>query len=144
MDILLLHGWNQALVTSAKWYKPLISLLEKKGHRVFAPDLPGFGLENPPDRPYSLIDYANWVKRFVQKNKLHNPLIIGHSFGGRVSITFSEKYPHITDRIVLTGVPGHPPVANGKVAFFKTVAKVGGQLFSLPIVSLASEIVRKP
>ncbi|MGH7245853.1 MAG: alpha/beta fold hydrolase, partial [Candidatus Levyibacteriota bacterium] len=37
--IVILHGWGK----TGKDYSGIQSIFEKKGYKVFAPDLPGFG-----------------------------------------------------------------------------------------------------
>ena len=44
--VLLLHGFP----TSSHMYRTLIPALAADGHRVVAPDLPGFGFSDSPDR----------------------------------------------------------------------------------------------
>lgn len=143
MDILILHGWKASISSSEAWYSPLITHLKKKKHVVYAPDLPGFGSCQRPERPFSVSDYAEWVSRYIQKNKLKKPLVIGHSFGGRVAIKLFAQHPNQVNTLVLTGVPGYPPASNKKIATLKIIAKLGGSVFTLPLLTILSSPARK-
>lgn len=127
-DIIILHGWN----LSGERFSPLSSLLEKKGYRVFAPDFPGFGKAPPPDKPWHVQDYAKFLAGYIQKKGIKNPILIGHSFGGRVALKFVEANPSGAKKIVLTGTPGFSPIPSKKLMVFLVISKIGGLLFSLP------------
>lgn len=89
MNILVLHGWGGS---SKSWLK-VKELLEQKGSKVFVPDLPGFGEEPEPPKPWSGIDYLDWVKKYSEKEGLSQFFLLGHSFGGGLSISFASLYP---------------------------------------------------
>ena len=117
-QILLLHGWG----LRAQVYKGLVNLLKEKGHSVYSLDLPGFGSEPLVHNNMVLDDYIVFVRRFVEKRKLVKPIIVGHSFGGRVAIKYTWKYPDEVSKLILTGVPiiRHTSLTK-KIAFFAAV-----------------------
>ncbi|HEY8507238.1 MAG TPA: alpha/beta fold hydrolase [Steroidobacteraceae bacterium] len=88
---LLVHGaWHGAW----SWYK-IIPRLERAGHRVIAPDLPGLGRDTTPLREISL---ASWVDFLcAQLDREREPVIlVGHS---RAGIVISQTAEHRPDRI---------------------------------------------
>jgi len=86
--ILILRGWG----SDYKNWQEEIEFLENQGYRIYSPDLPGFG-ENPsPSKPWSIDEYANWVKEFCEKQNLSRFFLLGHSFGGAVAIKFLLKH----------------------------------------------------
>ena len=97
-DVILLHGWGQNI----QMMEPLGNYL-RANHRVTILDLPGFGLSEEPDFPYTVPDYAELLHELVQELKIKNPILIGHSFGGRVSIVYASKYD--VNKVVLFGSP---------------------------------------
>lgn len=139
IPILILHGWN---LSEAK-FKPLQNEFIKRGFEVLCPDLPGFGKNKPPEKSLVLADYGNFVKKFLIKNKLNKIILIGHSFGGRISIKFVAENPKLFQSLILTGAPGITPVPKSKVIFFIFLAKVGRKLFSLPFFSLFQSKARQ-
>ncbi len=138
-DIIILHGWN----LSGSRFSPLSGVLRKMGHRVFTPDMPGFGSEPPPSRPWHVVDYAEFLKSYMEKNKIRTPILIGHSFGGRVALKFSQVYPQEVQSIILTGTPGFSPIPSKKLLFFLIISKIGGVLFALPVINLLADRARR-
>ena len=137
--ILILHGWG----LSGERYASLQKLLQKQGYLVYAPDFPGFGKSETPQKPFNLEDYAQFLFTYIEKNKIHHPIVIGHSFGGRVALYFTEKYPHIIQALVLTGTPGFTPIPKKRLALFILIAKIGGIFFSIPPLSLFHDFIQR-
>lgn len=92
--ILLLHGWGQSHAFWTSAHKEF-----SKGYRVYILDLPGFGLSQEPPNIWLIKDYANFIHAFVTEVKINNPIIIGHSFGGRIATIYATKYP--TEKLIL-------------------------------------------
>lgn len=138
-DIIILHGWN----LSGSRFAPLAGVLRNIGYRVFTPDLPGFGNEKAPGRPWHVVDYAEFLKVYMTKNRIHSPILLGHSFGGRVALKFSHVYPKDVHSLILTGTPGFSPIPTKKLVFFLLISKVGGMLFALPVLSLLADRARR-
>lgn len=139
IPILILHGWN----LSAAKFTPLVQELSKRGFKVYCPDLPGFGGSKFPDHPLHLVDYVNFVEKFIGKNKLGKIIMIGHSFGGRISIKLAAKNPKYIHSLVLTGAPGIVPVPKAKIILFLYLSKIGKILFSLPVLSFLRDKARR-
>lgn len=123
-EIVILHGWG----LSSDKYQALKKLLEEKGHKVFDPDLPGFGTEHLVNNNMNLNDYVVFLRKFIEKNKMTKPILIGHSFGGRVAVKYAWRYKNDVSSLILTGVPiiRHTSIIK-KVAYI--VAVVGGKIF---------------
>lgn len=137
--VVILHGWN----LSGSAFAKTTSAFQKKGYIVFAPDLPGFGTTPPPDRPYDVSDYAEYIYHYLQGKRIRRCFLVGHSFGGRISLILAAQHPEIIAGIILTGTPGFSPVPKGKVLFFVTLAKIGKILFSIPPFTIFENIARK-
>ena len=94
MNVLLLH----AGIGDRRMWTPQVEALEAAGHRVDAPDLPGFGeaeLEPPT------VDYAGFAAA-----RLDEPAaVVGCSFGGRVALELAALRPGLVRRLVLVA-PG--------------------------------------
>lgn len=138
-DLIILHGWN---LNGAK-FAGLADVFRRQGYRVFTPDFPGFGLQPPPSRPWHVVDYAEFLRQYIQKNQMKDPIIIGHSFGGRVTLKYVQLYPKSARAIVLSGTPGFSPIPKKKMFLFLVIAKIGGMLFSIPPLSLFSGWARR-
>ena len=138
-DIVILHGWN----LSGSRFAPLADVFVSHGYRVFTPDFPGFGLEKPPSRPWHVVDYAELLSEYFKRERITRPVIIGHSFGGRVALKYLELYPEGGSALVLSGTPGFSPVPKKKLLFFLLISKVGSIVFSIPPLSLFKDWARR-
>jgi len=137
--LIILHGWN----LSGKRFDPLAREFKKMGYRVFAPDFPGFGEEPMPTIPWHVADYAQFLHSYIEKRKIQNPILVGHSFGGRVALKYAELYPKEVSKIVLTGTPGFSPIPSRKLRFFLVISKIGGFVFALPGLNAVADKARK-
>jgi pimeloyl-ACP methyl ester carboxylesterase len=97
--LILLHGWGCHSGT----FKDLQSALSEK-YRVIAVDFPGFGRSEEPEEIWGCREYAQWTQRFLQKLNIPSPLMLGHSFGGRVALVLNSLLP--VSGLVLTGSAG--------------------------------------
>ena len=94
--ILILHGWGASIDT----VRPIINILNNR-YKVYALDLPGFGSSSEPKEAIDSFQYAEIVREFLKEMNIEKATFIGHSFGGKLSIILSSKYPDIFDKIVL-------------------------------------------
>ena len=95
-EIVFLHGFGG----SHHCFKALASHLDSN-FKSYLLDLPGFG-ESKLERAFNLNDYAKSINDFIVNMKIDNPLIIGHSFGGRIALKMAELYHY---KIILISTP---------------------------------------
>lgn len=138
-DIVIVHGWN----LSGSRFESLASRFRLSGYRVFTPDMPGFGKEPAPDKPWHVVDYAEFLRGYIKKQRIKNPVFVGHSFGGRVAIKYAQLYPKDVRALVLSGTPGFSPVPKKKLFVFLLIAKIGGLLFAVPPLNLFADWARR-
>ena len=114
--IILLHGWGSNSDTFLDFIKII-----KSSYTVFAIDLPGFGQSEEPLNPYNLDDYVKLIEQFVFDKQLLNPILIGHSFGGRIAIKYASKNP--VKKLILIDSAGLKPrfhfIVKGKIILYK-------------------------
>ena len=97
-DIILLHGWGQNI----EMMKPLGDYFCDR-FRITILDLPGFGESDEPKKTWTIDDYELMLEDFIKELKIKKPIVIGHSFGGRLSIRYSARNP--IEKLVLFGSP---------------------------------------
>lgn len=97
-DILLLHGWGQNI----EMMKPIGDNLCDK-FKITILDFPGFGESSEPPMAWTIDDYSNMLEVFVKQVGIKKPIIMGHSFGGRVAIRYSAN--NAIEKLVLFGSP---------------------------------------
>ena len=97
-NVVLLHGWGQNI----QMMNPIGKKLENVA-TITVIDLPGHGESSEPKEELTIYDYCEIVKELLDKLKIKNPILIGHSFGGRISIIYASKYD--TEKLILLGAP---------------------------------------
>lgn len=137
--IVILHGWG----LSACIFAPLTDAFIRKGYKVLTPDLPGFGKSALPEKPLTLNDYAQFLRDYLKTRTSSKVILIGHSFGGRVSLRYQKKYPQDVAALILTGTPGFTPIPKRKLLLFIALAKLGKFLFTLPPLNYVKDPVRR-
>jgi pimeloyl-ACP methyl ester carboxylesterase len=104
MPAVLLHGWG----LGHRPYRAAIAHLVELGCEVWAPALPGFGRTTGlPAGEASIDAYADWVADFLDAVGVDEPvLLLGHSFGGGVSIATAHRHPEKVSALVLVNSIG--------------------------------------
>ena len=120
-NIVLLHGWGQNI----EMMNPIGTKLEKDA-TITVIDLPGHGKSEEPKEAITIYDYCDVVKELLDKLKIKKPILIGHSFGGRISIIYASLYD--TEKLILLGAPciRKNTKVSLKVKMLKTLKKVPG------------------
>ncbi|HEY1030818.1 MAG TPA: alpha/beta hydrolase [Flavipsychrobacter sp.] len=99
--ILFVHG----LATYARSWKKQIESLKDK-YRCIAIDLPGNGKSDRGDYPYSMNFFAGCVYDFIQKLRLTNVVLAGHSMGGQVVMNLLINLPSAAEKLILFAPAG--------------------------------------
>lgn len=97
-DIVLLHGWGQNI----EMMRPIGDNFQDR-FRITILDFPGFGGSEEPKEAWTIEDYELMLEEFLKKVNVKKPIVIGHSFGGRVAIRYSARNP--ISKLVLFGSP---------------------------------------
>lgn len=103
-NIIILPGWGDNRST----FKHIISFLEKY-FTIYIIDYPGFGKSTFPNRDLTMDDYTNLIVNFMNVKDIKNPIIIAHSFGGRIAISLSGKKKIKLNKIILIDSAGIKP-----------------------------------
>ena len=95
--VVLLHGWGQNI----EMMRPVGDRLE--GNHIIIVDLPGYGLSSEPDYVWTVYDYVECIKELLDCLNINRPILIGHSFGGKISLVYASKYD--VEKLILFGSP---------------------------------------
>jgi Predicted hydrolases or acyltransferases (alpha/beta hydrolase superfamily) len=119
--IVFLHGWGQNIEMMK-----IISEYYKKDYRLILIDLPGFGETKKPESAWLITDYRELVYELLQKLKVDKPIMIGHSFGGKITLSYASKYE--CEKIILLASPFRKGIKklSLKVKMLKSLKKVPG------------------
>lgn len=106
--LLLLHGWGPSSVTLDKHLLPLARQLQGQ-YEVTMLEFPGHGTSGTPRDEFGVTEYAEWTLKAMDQLALKNPVIVAHSFGGRVALYLAAHHPDRVSALVLTGCAGLRP-----------------------------------
>lgn len=118
-NVVLLHGWGQNI----DMMKPIGNNISDK-YNVTIIDLPGFGKSSEPTYIWKIDDYVECINKLLKELKIKKPIMIGHSFGGKITLLYASIYE--TEKIVLFGSPYTKEVQklSTKTKILKTLKKV--------------------
>lgn len=144
--LVCIHGWGG----SKESFNDLREALKGVDLQILTPDLPGFGSEPDPSRPWTNDDYADWVTEWIEHAQpatsnqrpatIH---LLGHSHGGRIAIKLAwRRSNHSNNSLPTThyslsrlylcaaaGIP-HPPTLKETLGLI--AAKAGKAFLSIP------------
>ena len=117
--VILLHGWLANLETM----RPIANNL-CQNFKVYLVDIVGFGKSDLPEHPLTTDDFGNFLKDFIETLEIKNPILIGHSNGGRMIINAVGRGLVSPKKVVLIDSAGIKPKRSFeyylKVGFYKT------------------------
>jgi pimeloyl-ACP methyl ester carboxylesterase len=99
--LIMMHGWGQNL----RALQPMAELLADKA-QIHVLDLPGFGKTPPPPEDWNTTQYADRVLAYLDEQGVERTDLLGHSFGGRVSMRLAHKYPDRVRSIIMINSGG--------------------------------------
>lgn len=92
--LVLLHGWGQNIEMMQMLGEPF-----KNDYRIVIVDLPGFGKSEEPNEVIGIDGYTKIIEKLLGELNIKNPILIGHSFGGRVSVMFASR--NAVEKVIL-------------------------------------------
>ena len=128
-DILFLHGWGASLESFNRMIAPL-----SKHFRCIALDAPGCGKSELPKEALTPDDYCKITKEFMDKIGLKDPIMIGHSNGGRTVLNMCADGYVNPKKIVLFGAAGIKSKKTFKQKVRQTTYKTCRRILTLPII----------
>lgn len=135
--VVYLHGWG----CDGSVFLTIATQLPNYGNYLV--DFAGFGkCDPPPESGWTVEEYAEQLKQFLQQQNLRSVTIVGHSFGCRVALVLAVKYPELVERMLLVAPAGlrrFSPKRWFRVAYYKTSKFFSKLVGKQPKTKYASE-----
>lgn len=128
--LLLLHGWGPNSVTLNKHLLPLANRL-KNQFAITMVEFPGHGESGLPGEKDGVKEYAEYTLSIMDQLGLEQPVIIAHSFGGRVALYLAAHEPDRVSALILTGCAGLRPKTTLRSFMRKHTFRLGRLCVSL-------------
>src|SRR5215471_17483123 len=102
--VVFIHGWTCDLT----FWRGQAPLYEKR--RALLIDLPGHGQSEAPKVEYTMERFARAIDAVMRDAGVSKRVIVGHSMGGPVALTFLRLFPAKTSGLVLVDafIPAPP------------------------------------
>lgn len=127
VPVVVMHGWGCNAKTMAI---PAAAALTD-GTTVYNLDLPGFGDSAEPPAFWGVEEYTALVEKFCRRQGIVSPVLIGHSFGGRLAILMASRTP--VSKVILLDAAGIKPRRSLKYYIKVYSFKLGRRL--LPLIA---------
>lgn len=96
--IIILHGF---LGSSDNWLTQGKMLADS--FHVYMVDLRNHG-QSPHSDDFSYADMADDLHEFFVTNSIENPVVIGHSMGGKVAMRFATTHPQLISKLIIVDI----------------------------------------
>lgn len=103
-SIVILPGWGNTRNT----FNFMINFLQNF-FTVYIVDYPGFGNSPTPPHDLTIYEYATLIQEWMLSLKLNDPILIGHSFGGRIITILTGYYQYKYNDIIMINAAGIKP-----------------------------------
>ncbi|WP_394173548.1 alpha/beta hydrolase [Guptibacillus hwajinpoensis] len=100
-------------------------------------DLPGMGRGSGFEERVSSLDMADWIKNYLDAREIKQAVVVGHSLGGAMALSFAVHYPERVDKLVLLD-QGHKPFPRVPVSEFGPFA------IAFPLMNVMVRTIGKP
>ena len=97
--LIILHG----LFGQSDNWNTLAKNFGEKGFHVFTLDQRNHGL-SPHSDEWNYEVMATDLKEFIDDHQLHNPILLGHSMGGKTVLFFELKFSGIAQKLIIVDI----------------------------------------
>ena len=124
--IVFLHGWG----TSGECFKSIVDNLNTD-NQILILDFFGFGKSDEPYDYFDTYEYSYSIFLLLKKLNIDEIVLIGHSFGGRISIILSSIFGLKIKGLILTssaGINRFSLIKWVKIKWYKILKKLSSKI----------------
>lgn len=128
-QVFIIHGWTYSL---DKW-TDISGQLKAGGIDPILLKVPG--LTEPSGKVWDIDGYIDWLD--TQLKGAENPILIGHSNGGRIALSYIQKHPGRIKQLVLidsAGLPHDEFIPRARLRTLRFISRAGKLFGRVPIV----------
>jgi len=98
LPLIILHG---LFGSSDNW----ASVAKRIGeyYKVYTVDQRNHG-QSPKSEEFTYTAMAEDLKTFIEENDIKDPVVLGHSMGGKTAMTFALKYPELLRKLIVVDI----------------------------------------
>ncbi len=98
LPLIILHG---LFGSSDNW----ASVAKRIGeyYKVYTVDQRNHG-QSPKSEEFTYAAMAEDLKTFIEENDIKDPVVLGHSMGGKTAMTFALKYPELLRKLIVVDI----------------------------------------
>jgi 2-hydroxy-6-oxonona-2,4-dienedioate hydrolase len=131
LAVVLVHG----VIVSSRYLMPLGDELAAD-FPVVVPDLPGYGLSDPPPSPPTVAELADAVVASARAAGHRRLALVGNSFGAQIAVEAALRHPDLIERLVLIDLTTDPTARSLPRQFLRWArCGVDEHLSILPVLS---------
>ena len=101
IPLLLLHQDPQ----SSLQYEYTFPRFVGANMQVIAPDVPGYGMSDGPETPFTISEYATVFRQLLDHLGIDKAVVVGHHTGASMACQLTYEYPDRVSRLVMHGLP---------------------------------------
>lgn len=139
IPVVLLHGYP---FDHTIW-KEVSRELSNQAH-VILPDLRGHGRSPKPAQGYTIADMASDVKSLLDEIQVSSAVLIGHSMGGYVALSFAHQYPEKLLGLGLVASHGYADSIEKKQSRIKTIDSIRNLGTAAALALMPDSLTRSP
>ena len=96
--LILLHGNGE----NSSYFEGQIDVFARRYH-VYAVDTRGHGKTPRGKEPFTIRQFADDLRGFMDEHQIEKAHVLGFSDGGNIAMIFAMRYPERVDRLILNG-----------------------------------------
>ena len=77
--------------------------LAEQGYKVYIPDQRNHG-QSPHSSVFNYLAMTDDLSEFIEDHEIENPVIIGHSMGGKVTARFALENPELLKKVIIVDI----------------------------------------
>lgn len=129
----IIHGWTYSIEP----WTATVSILRTKDIDVHQLRVPGLTAES--GEVWDIDGYVEWLHGELEG--VENPVVLGHSNGGRISLNYLKAYPGSFEKLILLNAAGIN-VSNEKISMKRRVFRIAAKLLKpLKYIPLVRKMV---